>query len=97
MIPLKNTEKGSKRDLGTRYTKAIDRHAQLERELARVMNRWQKSRTVLKRLEKRLDEEVMDDPARYAYNADETYNLNEADEAQAAMWDANAAYLDDPI
>ena len=73
MIPLKNTEKGSKRDLGTRYTKAIDRHAQLEKELARVMNRWQKSRAELKRIEKRMDE------------------------AQAAMWDANAAYNEDSI
>ena len=97
MIPLKNTEKGKKKDLGALYGKALDRHAQLEKELTRVMNRWQKSRTVLKRLEKRLDEEVMDDPARYAYNADETYNLNEADEAQAAMWDANAAYNEDSI
>ena len=73
MIPLKNTEKGSKRDLGTRYTKAIDRHAQLEKELTRVMNRWQKSRAELKRIEKKMDE------------------------AQAAMWDANAAYNEDSI
>ena len=88
MIPLKNTEKGSKRDLGTRYTKALDRHTQLEKDLARIMNRWQKSRAELKRLEKRMDEEVMDDPTRYAYKSDEI---------QAAMWDANAAYLEDSI
>ena len=88
MIPLKNTEKGRKKDLGALYSKALDRHTQLEKDLARMMNRWQKSRAVLKRLEKRMDEEVMDDPARYAY---------QADEAQAAMWDANAAYLEDSI
>jgi hypothetical protein len=37
------------------------------------MNRWQKSRAQLKRVEKKMDE------------------------AQAAMWDANAAYLEDSI
>lgn len=73
MIPLKNTEKGRKKDLGALYSKALDRHAQLEKDLARVMNRWQKSRAELKRIEKRMDE------------------------AQAAMWDANAAYLEDSI
>ena len=73
MIPLKNTEKGKKKDLGSLYGKALDRHAQLEKELTRVMNRWQKSRTVLKRIEKKMDE------------------------AQAAMWDANAAYLNDSM
>jgi predicted nucleic acid-binding Zn-ribbon protein len=73
MIPLKNTEKGKKKDLGALYGKALDRHAQLEKELTRVMNRWQKSRAVLKRVEKKMDE------------------------AQAVMWDANAAYLDDSI
>ena len=88
MIPLKNTEKGRKKDLGALYSKALDRHTQLEKDLARMMNRWQKSRAVLKRLEKRMDEEVMDDPTRYAYKSDEI---------QAAMWDTNAAYLEDPI
>lgn len=73
MIPLKNTEKGKKKDLGALYGKALDRHAQLEKELTRVMNRWQKSRAQLKRVEKKMDE------------------------AQAAMWDANAAYLEDSI
>lgn len=73
MIPLKNTEKGRKKDLGALYSKALDRHTQLEKDLARMMNRWQKSRAELKRIEKRMDE------------------------AQAAMWDANAAYLEDSI
>lgn len=73
MIPLKNTEKGKKKDLGTLYSKALDRHTKLERDLARIMNRWQKSRAELKRVEKKMDE------------------------AQAAVWDANAAYLNDSI
>ena len=73
MIPLKNTEKGSKRDLGALYGKALDKHNELERDLARIMHRWEKSRAVLKRIEKRMDE------------------------AQAAMWDANAAYNEDSI
>lgn len=73
MIPLKNTEKGRKKDLGALYSKALDKHNELERDLARIMHRWEKSRAVLKRIEKRMDE------------------------AQAAMWDANAAYLNDSI
>lgn len=73
MIPLKNTEKGKKKDLGALYGKALDKHNELERDLARIMHRWEKSRAVLKRIEKRMDE------------------------AQAAMWDANAAYNEDSI
>ena len=73
MIPLKNTEKGRKKDLGALYGRALDKHNELERDLARMMNRWQKSRALLKRIEKRMDE------------------------AQAALWDANAAYLNDSI
>ena len=73
MIALKNTEKGKKKDLGALYSKALDRHTKLERDLARIMNRWQKSRAELKRVEKKMDE------------------------AQAAAWDANAAYLNDSI
>jgi hypothetical protein len=73
MIPLKNTEKGRKKDLGALYGKALDKHNELERDLARIMHRWEKSRAVLKRIEKRMDE------------------------AQAAAWDANAAYLEDSI
>ena len=73
MIPLKNTEKGRKKDLGALYGRALDKHNELERDLARIMNRWQKSRALLKRIEKRMDE------------------------AQVALWDANAAYLEDSI
>lgn len=69
-------------------TITVEAHNEDEQRLARVMNAWQKSRAALRRLEKRLDIEVMDDPTRYAY---------QADEAQAAMWDANAAYLNDSI
>ena len=72
MIPLKNTEKG-KKDLGARYTRALDKHTALEQKLSRYMNAWQKSRATLKRIEKKMDE------------------------AQAAVWDANAAYLNDSI
>ena len=53
---LKHTDKAHRRNPGVIYAKALDRHAQIERELARVMNRWQKSRAALKRIEKRLDE-----------------------------------------
>jgi hypothetical protein len=55
-IAIKIAEKANRRDPGALYAKALDRHTQIERELARVMNRWQKSRAVLKRIEKKLDE-----------------------------------------
>lgn len=55
-IAIKIADKKTRRDPGALYAKALDRHTQIERELARVMNRWQKSRAVLKRIEKKLDE-----------------------------------------
>ena len=55
-IAIKIADKTNRRDPGTLYAKALDRHTQIERELARVMNKWQKSRAVLKRIEKKLDE-----------------------------------------
>jgi hypothetical protein len=56
------------RNPGLIYAKALDHHNTIEQRLARVMNAWQKSRAALRRLEKRLDIEVMDDPTRYAYD-----------------------------
>ncbi len=55
-IAIKIADKTNRRDPGALYAKALDRHTQIERELARVMNRWQKSRATLKRIEKKLDE-----------------------------------------
>jgi hypothetical protein len=55
-IAIKIADKKTRRDPGALYAKAIDRHTQIERELARVMNKWQKSRAMLKRIEKKLDE-----------------------------------------
>lgn len=55
-IAIKIADKKTRRDPGALYAKAIDRHTQIERELARVMNKWQKSRALLKRIEKKLDE-----------------------------------------
>jgi hypothetical protein len=55
-IAIKIADKKTRRDPGALYAKALDRHTQIERELARIMNRWQKSRAVLKRIEKKLDE-----------------------------------------
>ena len=56
MIAIKIAEKSQRRNPGALYAKALDRHTQIERDLARTMNRWQKSRSLLKRIEKRLDE-----------------------------------------
>lgn len=56
ILALKNTDKKRSRNLGAQYAKVLDRHAEIERQLARVMNRWQKSRAALKRIEKKLDE-----------------------------------------
>ncbi len=55
-IAIKIADKANRRDPGALYAKALDRHTQIERELARVMNKWQKSRAALKRIEKKLDE-----------------------------------------
>jgi len=55
-IAIKIADKKTRRDPGALYAKALDRHTQIERELARVMNKWQKSRALLKRVEKKLDE-----------------------------------------
>lgn len=55
MTPVKHTDKSHKRNPGVIYAKALDHHTQIERELARVMNRWQKSRAALKRIEQKLD------------------------------------------
>jgi hypothetical protein len=55
-IAIKIADKTNRRDPGALYAKALDRHTQIERELARVMNKWQKSRATLKRIEKKLDE-----------------------------------------
>lgn len=55
-MAVKITDKRTRRDPGALYAKALDHHTQIERDLARVMNRWQKSRAALKRIEKKLDE-----------------------------------------
>ena len=55
-IAIKIADKANRRDPGTLYAKALDRHTQIEKDLARLMNRWQKSRALLKRVEKKLDE-----------------------------------------
>ena len=55
-IAIKIADKKTRRDPGALYAKALDRHTQIERELARIMNKWQKSRALLKRVEKKLDE-----------------------------------------
>ena len=74
------------RNPGLVYAKAIDHHVLIEQRLARMMNQWQKSRAALKRLEKRLD--AIDDPERYAYKADE---------AQVKQFEADQAFIDDPL
>ena len=47
----------SKRSAQAKIVKAYETHKQHEAELSRAMNRWQKSRAVLHRLEKQLDKE----------------------------------------
>jgi Mg2+ and Co2+ transporter CorA len=68
MITVKETRPTSRRNPGLIYAKALDRHNEIEQRLARVMNQWQKSRAVLKRLEKRLDEAAMDEAQAKAYD-----------------------------
>lgn len=45
----------SKRDPGKAYADALEKHKQMEAELSRALNRWQKSRAALHRIEKKLD------------------------------------------
>lgn len=68
MITVKETRPTSRRNPGLIYAKALDRHAQIEQRLARLMNAWQKSRAALKRLEKRLDEAAMDEAQAKAFD-----------------------------
>ena len=68
MITVKETRPTSRRNPGLIYAKALDRHAQIEQKLARLMNAWQKSRAALKRLEKRLDEAAMDEAQARAFD-----------------------------
>ena len=56
MIPVKGTTK-AKRGPEARYVKAIEAHARIEADLARTMRRWDKSRALVRRLEKALDRE----------------------------------------
>lgn len=56
MIPVKGTGK-AKRGPEARFAKALEAHERIERELARTMRRWDKSRALVKRLEKALDRE----------------------------------------
>jgi hypothetical protein len=51
----KKPRKGSRRDPGNAYVEAQARHQQMEAELSRALNRWQKSRAALHRIEKKLD------------------------------------------
>lgn len=66
------------RNPGLVYAKALDHHALIEQRLARMMNQWQKSRAMLRRLEKRLDESAMT-------------------EAQVKQFEADQAFIDDPL
>ena len=68
----------STKNPGLIYAKALDRHNEIEQRLSRVMNQWQKSRAMLRRLEKRLDESAMD-------------------KAQCERWEADQAFIDDPL
>lgn len=52
---VKHTDRSTRRDPAARYARALGRHDAVERELSRAVNRWQKSRATLKRLEKKLD------------------------------------------
>jgi len=78
MITVKETRPTSRRNPGLVYAKALDHHALIEQRLARLMNAWQKSRALLRRLEKRLDEAAMT-------------------EAQVKQFEADQAFIDDPL
>ena len=70
MIAVKGASRRVARDPGKQFAAALDRHKQMEAELSRAFNRWQKSRLALHRLEKRLDkaqaEQFIHDTAHFA-------------------------------
>jgi hypothetical protein len=55
MIALKDAGKRGAKDPGAKYAKLLAVHMQMEAELSRALNRWQKSRKALWASEKRLD------------------------------------------
>lgn len=55
MNAVKNTRGKPSRDPGSLYAKVLALHERHARELAMAQNRWQKSRSALARLEKKLD------------------------------------------
>jgi hypothetical protein len=59
VIAVKHTRGKAPRDPGKLYGDALAQHKQMEAELSRAFNRWQKSRRALHRLEKRLDRAVL--------------------------------------
>lgn len=59
MNAVKHTRGKAPRDPGKLYGEALARHQQMEAELSRAMNRWQKSRRALHNLGKRLDKAVL--------------------------------------
>ena len=59
MIPTAHTKGKLARDPCLRYARLLKHHEQIESELSRAMNRWQKSKERLKRAEKRCDRWVL--------------------------------------
>lgn len=57
MIAVKGADRRVRRDPGVRYAKALEAHERNETDLTRAQNRWQKSRALVRRLEKKLDRE----------------------------------------
>jgi hypothetical protein len=55
IIGLVTKKPSTRRDPGKAYGEALDRFKQHEAELSRALNRWQKSRAALHRIEKKLD------------------------------------------
>ena len=68
MIAVKGANRRVARDPGKLYGEALARHQQMEAELSRAVNRWQKSRRALHNLGKRLDRAVLEQAESTPFN-----------------------------
>jgi hypothetical protein len=58
VIVLRDAPRG-RRGPGATYAKALEAHERIERRLARAVRAWDRSREALRRMERRLDKQLV--------------------------------------
>lgn len=56
MLAVKHTDRRVPKNIGARYAKLLAAHERAEAKLARAMRAWDKTRTALRRAERKLDQ-----------------------------------------